>query len=53
MYRVIVEHTVEERMLALQDRKAALADSALSTEGGTVSVDQRLTVDDLKYFFTR
>jgi superfamily II DNA or RNA helicase len=43
VYRLVARDTVEERILALQDRKRALAEAALSEAGGAVAI----TRDDL------
>lgn len=43
VYRLVAQDTVEERILALQTRKRALADAALADAGGAVG----LTRDDL------
>lgn len=53
VYRLIVEDSVEEKILALQERKARLSQGALAGAYGA-SVDAasaRLTLDDLKAFF--
>jgi superfamily II DNA or RNA helicase len=46
--RFIVEHTVEERILDLQDAKRDLANAALGTDGGFVKT---LSADELRSLF--
>jgi SNF2 family DNA or RNA helicase len=43
VYRLVSEDTVEERVLALQERKRAIADAVLGDAGGSAN----LTRDDL------
>ncbi len=44
VYKLVVEGSIEEKMLALQARKAALADGVLGTDPATAS---KFSVDDL------
>ncbi|KAF1872938.1 hypothetical protein Lal_00016044 [Lupinus albus] len=48
--RLTVKDTVEDRILALQQRKRKMVASAFG-ENGTGGTQSRLTVDDLKYLF--
>jgi len=48
-YRLITRGTVEEKVLALQDEKRALADALLTTDDALLS---RLTAQDLELLFT-
>ncbi|GAB4831268.1 hypothetical protein Ancab_005281 [Ancistrocladus abbreviatus] len=48
--RMTVKDTVEDRILALQQRKREMVASAFGDDG-TRSRETRLTVDDLKYLF--
>ncbi|GFP96351.1 putative swi/snf-related matrix-associated actin-dependent regulator of chromatin subfamily a member 3-like 2 [Phtheirospermum japonicum] len=50
VYRLTVKETVEDRILALQQRKRKMVASAFG-ENETGSRQTRLTVDDLKYLF--
>ncbi|KAL1537512.1 helicase-like transcription factor CHR28 isoform X4 [Salvia divinorum] len=50
VYRLTVKDTVEDRILALQERKRVMVASAFG-EDETGSQQTRLTVDDLKYLF--
>jgi superfamily II DNA or RNA helicase len=45
VYKLVVEGSIEERMLALQARKAALADSVLGHDGGAA---EKFDADDLR-----
>jgi len=45
VYRLIVEGSIEERLLALQDRKIVLADSVLGADGAAT---QKFSEDDLR-----
>jgi superfamily II DNA or RNA helicase len=45
VYRLVVEGSIEERMLALQQRKAALADSVIGSDG---ALAPKFSADDLK-----
>ena len=48
VYKLIAADTVEERIVALQERKAALANLALSEDGAAMpSMDE----DDIEYLF--
>ncbi|KAJ7583553.1 SNF2 family DNA-dependent ATPase [Mycena floridula] len=47
--RLVVENTIEERMLRLQDVKVGLADAALGEGSGTKL--QKLSVKDIKFLF--
>jgi SNF2 family DNA or RNA helicase len=47
VYKLIASDTVEERILALQQRKAALASIAFSEESDVGSLD----FDDIEYLF--
>lgn len=44
VYRMVAENTVEERMIALQEKKRALAEAALA---GSIGQSAKLTKDDL------
>ncbi|MED6197116.1 hypothetical protein PIB30_053693 [Stylosanthes scabra] len=48
--RLTIRDTVEDRILALQERKSKMAASAFG-EDRTDSSQNRLTIDDLKYLF--
>ncbi|KAL0398616.1 UNVERIFIED_CONTAM: Helicase-like transcription factor CHR28 [Sesamum radiatum] len=50
VFRLTVKDTVEDRILALQQRKREMVASAFG-EDGTGSRQTRLTVEDLKYLF--
>ncbi|KAK9816469.1 hypothetical protein WJX72_000674 [[Myrmecia] bisecta] len=51
--RITIEGTVEERILALQERKRKLVASAFGEDAaGNMQQLNRLTADDLKYLFT-
>ena len=50
--RFITEDTVEETMLALQERKRSMADAALASNGKFGDAN-KLTFEDLKMFFHR
>ncbi|XP_042029691.1 helicase-like transcription factor CHR28 isoform X2 [Salvia splendens] len=50
VYRLTVKDTVEDRILALQERKRAMVASAFG-EDETGSRQTRLTVEDLEYLF--
>jgi SNF2 family DNA or RNA helicase len=47
VYRLVATDTVEERILALQERKRGLADAALGGTGGAAAVGASLTRQDL------
>lgn len=49
VYKLITENTVEEKILAMQERKRALADSIYGDEGK--EPDLKLTADDLTALF--
>ena len=49
MYKLITENTVEEKILAMQDRKRALAESIYKSGGKEASY--KLTSDDLATLF--
>jgi superfamily II DNA or RNA helicase len=44
VYRLVAEHTVEERILALQERKRALSEAALGGAGGALNRDELLSL---------
>ena len=48
VYKLIAADTVEERIVALQERKAALANLALTEDGVTLPV---MDADDIDYLF--
>jgi SNF2 family DNA or RNA helicase len=50
VYRFITKNSVEEKLLALQERKRQLAEQALSPESKAMAM--KLSVEDLKMFFT-
>ena len=45
VYKLVVEGSIEERILALQSRKAALAESVLGSDGG---LELKFSADDLQ-----
>ena len=45
VYKIVVEGSIEERILALQARKAALAESVLGTDG---ALDTKFNAEDLQ-----
>lgn len=49
VYKLITQGTVEEKILGLQERKRALVEQLISTEGG---VFKKLTRDDVEVLFT-
>jgi len=49
VYKLITENTVEEKIIAMQDRKRALAESIY--KGGTKEESLKLTADDLTALF--
>lgn len=49
VYKLITQGTVEEKILGLQERKRALVEQLISTEGG---VFKNLTRDDIEVLFT-
>lgn len=53
VFRLIVEDSVEDQILALQERKARLSQGALAGAHGVAmpGAASRLTLDDLKAFF--
>lgn len=50
VYKLVIRHSVEERILALQDKKRALAEAAL--EGSKLSKQNRLDRSELMYLFS-
>ncbi len=48
-YKMICKDTVEEKILALQERKKSLADDLISEETGFV---KKLTADDISFLFS-
>jgi SNF2 family DNA or RNA helicase len=40
VYRLVAENTVEERILALQERKRAIADAALGEASGAAALSR-------------
>ena len=51
IWRCTIADTVEQKLLALQERKRALADAALRDDGGEEGGGGKLTIDDLTNFF--
>lgn len=49
VYKLIAKGTVEEKIQALQGKKAVLSDAILSTTGEVLNV--KLTVEDLQAIF--
>ena len=45
VYKLVVEGSIEERMLELQERKAALAEGVLGSDGGSTP---KFNADDLQ-----
>lgn len=50
VYKLVINHSVEERILALQDKKRALAEAAL--EGSKLSKANKLDRKELMYLFS-
>lgn len=50
VYRILVKGTVEDRIVALQERKRKLVDSALDEKSGNAV--SRLGIEELKYLFS-
>lgn len=51
--RLTIENTVEDRILALQDRKRAVVSAALDEQGRPGGVGgSKLTMEDLKFLFS-
>jgi len=50
VYKLVTENTVEEKILAMQDRKRALAESIYTD--GAKEQSLSLTADDLSVLFT-
>ena len=50
VHKLVIQRSVEERILALQDKKRALADAAL--EGSKLSKQNRLDQRELMYLFS-
>jgi non-specific serine/threonine protein kinase len=48
VYKLIMKDSIEERVLALQERKAELAESIIPTEGG---LHKQLTKEDVAELF--
>ena len=46
VYRLVTENTVEERILALQERKRALSEAALGGATGALNRDDLLALLD-------
>ena len=49
--RLTVENSVEQKMVALQDKKAQLADDVLATDGSR-KASNRLGLEELKMIFS-
>ncbi|HTN37170.1 MAG TPA: C-terminal helicase domain-containing protein, partial [Arachidicoccus sp.] len=48
-YRMICKHTIEEKILAMQQKKKHLSDELISAEEGFV---KQMTEDDLRFLFS-
>ena len=49
VYKLVAENTIEEKILALQERKKELFDSVVGTSGGLGG--SGLTIDDIRSIF--
>jgi SNF2 family DNA or RNA helicase len=49
--RLLMTDTVEEKMMALQERKRSLAADALSVPGTAAADSAKLSFEDLQEFF--
>ncbi|MBN4073218.1 hypothetical protein JYT23_00110 [Mariprofundus ferrooxydans] len=50
MYKLVVENSVEEKIIAMQDKKKALADAMY--QQGTKKDERMITSDDMQALFT-